>query len=455
MKHHAKQTPLRRLTTLRPNGSVLLFFAAMMAIIFANSGLNGGYQEFLAQEVSVRLGEYSFFMHDGHNMTLIQFVNDALMAIFFFLVGLEIKQELLVGELSSPKQALLPVVAALGGMVMPVLAFLAIASNHPESLGAAIPMATDIAFALAVLGALGKKVPHSLKIFLTALAVVDDIGGIIVIAVFYSTHFSILPLLAALLLLLVIFLGGKLGFYNHAFYYVFGFAVWMLFLESGVHATIAGVLLAFAVPARPKLHLLDLPEELASLVKKLPKGGHRSRAKALVLSEHQVEVINTIQHESGRAISPLQSIEGELSPFVNFFVLPLFAFVNSGVSFGDVNMDSLTGVPLAICCGLVLGKTVGIFGFTWLCIRTKLCQVPAGMTMRNLFGVSILGGIGFTVSLFIANLSYGANGFYDLLNQAKIGIFAGTFMAGLLGYFVLNAILKKEQQEAAKWREIN
>ncbi|WP_373810728.1 Na+/H+ antiporter NhaA [Porphyromonas macacae] len=438
--------PLRRLSNLRPNGSVLLFGAAILAILLANSAWHESYQQFLNQKVVLSIGKYSFFEHNGQNMTLLQFVNDALMAVFFFLVGLEIKQEILVGELSSPKKALLPVIAAVGGMIVPVCVFYIIAHDHPASLGAAIPMATDIAFALAVLSTLGKKVPYSLKIFLTALAVVDDIGGIIVIAIFYSSHFSFIPLLISLLILAIITLAGRAGANNHVFYYVMGFIVWTLFLESGVHATIAGVLLAMCIPAKPKVNFLKLPVVLRELTESLPREEQKTKAEAVLLSEHQQQIINTIRLRSARAISPLQSIEAELSPFVNFFVLPLFAFVNSGVTFGGITAEQLLHVPLAIFLGLLVGKTVGIFGFTWLSIKTSFCKAPTGMTIKNLFGVSIFGGIGFTVSLFIANLSYGAKGYMDLLNEAKMGIFAGTIVSGFLGYIILNLILRKEHK---------
>ncbi len=447
--------PLRSLENMRPNGSVLLFSAAILAIILANSSWNDAYQFFLNQKITLSIGDYSFFEHNGHSMSVLQFVNDALMAVFFFLVGLEIKQEVLVGELSSFKKALLPIIAACGGMIVPVLVFFSICHEAPSSLGAAIPMATDIAFALAVLSILGKRVPHSLKIFLTALAVVDDIGGIIVIAVFYSTQFSLTPLLISLVLLLIVFLGGKAGIKSNYFYYIMGFIIWTLFIESGVHATISGVLLAFCVPARPKTHLLDLPKELRRLLEIMPREEHRTKEHALVLSEGQQHVINTIRHRSAGAISPLQSIEGELTPFVNFFVLPLFAFVNSGVTLGGVTADQIMGIPLAIFLGLLVGKTLGIFGFTWLSIKTKACNAPKGMTPANLFGVSIFGGIGFTVSLFIANLSYGVHGFDNLLNEAKMGIFAGTIASGIIGCLVLKFILKCEKQNHKEGKDSN
>ena len=378
-------------------------------------------------------------------MTVSQVVNDALMAIFFFLVGLEIKQELLVGELSSPKKALLPIIAALGGMVVPVLFFLAIANQHPQSIGAAIPMATDIAFALAVLTALGSRVPKSLRIFLAALAVVDDIGGIVVIAVFYSTHISWLPLGVGFALLGVVLILGRLKIHTLELYIVLGIAVWALFLQSGIHPTIAGVLIALCLPAGTKVHIGKLSSCLTDLTSRLTTEAKESNG-ALVLSHEQLSIIGAIKSTATKAISPVQLLEHAIAPLVNYFILPLFAFVNAGIAFGGITSEGLLGVPLAIFLGLFPGKAIGITLFTWIAIRVGICAAPTGMTLKRLIALSILGGIGFTVSLFIANLSYDDPSMLAMLNEAKLGIFVGTIVSGIVGYALLYHILPRAER---------
>ena len=375
-------------------------------------------------------------------MTVSQVVNDALMAVFFFLVGLEIKQELLVGELSSPKKALLPIIAAIGGMVVPVLFFLVIASQPPQSTGAAIPMATDIAFALAVLTALGSRVPKSLRIFLAALAVVDDIGGIVVIAVFYSTHISWLPLGVGFALLGVVLILGRLKIHTLELYIVLGIAVWALFLQSGIHPTIAGVLIALCLPAGTKVHIGKLSSCLTDLTSRLTTEAKESNG-ALVLSHEQLSIIGAIKSTATKAISPVQLLEHAIAPLVNYFILPLFAFVNAGIAFGGITSEGLLGVPLAIFLGLFPGKAIGITLFTWAAIRMGICAAPVGMNLKRLIALSILGGIGFTVSLFIANLSYDDPSMLALLNEAKLGIFVGTIVSGIVGYTLLYRILPK------------
>lgn len=437
--------PLRRFATQKSSASFLLFMATIMAMVMANSPWAYAYHHILSYPIDLQIGGFNLFSHNEETMSMLAFVNDALMAIFFFVIGLEIKQEVLIGELSSVRKALLPVIAACGGMIVPVICYTLVCNTAPEVNGAAIPMATDIAFALAVLGLLGKRVPLSLRIFLTALAVVDDIGGIIIIALFYSSHIAIEPLLISLLLLAVLYLGGRMRVNNSIFYYIVGFFVWMLFLESGIHPTIAGVLVAFTVPARPKINLNDFTRDMKGYLNMLDYTEVRQSKQASVLTPTQIQVLNNIHLLANNTISPLQSIADKLHPLVNYLILPLFAFVNAGVTFGDIQLASLVNVPLAVFLGLFVGKTVGIFSFTYFFVRTRLAAMPAGMTRLNLFGVSMLGGIGFTVALFIANLSFtgmDATGI-DLLNQAKLGVFTGSFVSGLCGYFLLKKVLPK------------
>ena len=441
----AQRPSLRqRLSALRPNPSMLLFLATIIAVAIANSPWSTSYEDFLRYPVQVIIGSIELFRHMGHTMTISQVVNDALMAIFFFVVGLEIKQELLVGELSSPKKAILPVIAALGGMIFPVLFFLGVTPNHPESLGAAIPMATDIAFALAVLGSLGGRVPKSLYVFLATLAVADDIGGIIVIALFYSKGVSLLPLGIGLALVALLFLLGRLRVTALEPYIIAGIAVWALFLQSGIHPTIAGVLVALCIPAGSKVHIRELSRKLRGLTSHLSTEA-REAERAVILSHDQLERIAEIKDTAGQAISPVQTLEHALKPLVDNLILPLFAFVNAGVSFGDVSADMLLGLPLAIFLGLFLGKTVGISLFTYVAIRVKLCAWPEGMNLPRLISLAVLGGIGFTVSLFIANLAYDGPEMAQLLNEAKLGIFAGTIISGVVGYMLLSRFLPKSE----------
>ena len=440
--------PLRRFAVVqKPNASLLLFAATILAMVLANSPWAERYHELLAFPIDLQAGKFSFFSHHGEPLSMLAFVNDALMAVFFFMIGLEIKQEVLIGELSSIRKAILPIIAACGGMIVPVLFYMLVCNTSPEVHGAAIPMATDIAFALAVLGLLGKRVPLSMRIFLTALAVVDDIGGIIIIALFYSGHIAFEPLLISLAILAALSVGGKLRIHNRLFFYVGGFIVWLLFMESGIHPTIAGVLVAFTVPARPVVKLDEFTAEMSGYLSLLDYAEVKQSKKAEVLTATQIQVLNNIHTLADKTISPLQIIADKLHPWVNYVILPLFAFVNAGVTFGDIQPQSLANVPLAVFLGLFLGKTLGIFAFSYLFACTPIVSMPSGMSKRALFGVSMLGGIGFTVALFIANLSFDVSSPVgaDLLNQAKLGVFTGSFVSGLCGYLFLKWVLPKRE----------
>jgi NhaA family Na+:H+ antiporter len=438
--------PITRFATQKSTASILLFVATILAMFFANSQWSDVYNSILLKHVDLKIAGYVPFMHHGEPMSVLSFVNDALMAIFFFVIGLEIKQEVLIGELSSWKKSVLPVIAACGGMIVPVLTYYLVCPTAPELNGVAIPMATDIAFALAVLGLLGDKVPLSMRIFLTALAVVDDIGGILVIAIFYSDHIAYTPLLLSMAILVGMYFGGKMGIHKKWFYYSLGFIVWTLFMKAGIHPTIAGVLVAFTVPARPRLKIKRFSEDMNELISMLKPNDVKSSDKASVLSNEQIEVLNSIHLLADRAVSPLQSMTKKLHHLVNLFILPVFAFVNAGVTLGEINPSSIVGVPLAIFLGLFIGKTLGIFIFTYGSVKLKIATMPKEVTKSSLFGVCILGGIGFTVSLFIANLSFG--GVDTLLNQAKLGVFAGSLVSGIVGYFVLRIVLRKKVVEA-------
>lgn len=437
---------IRRLIQTKINGGIVLLFVALAAMIIANSPLQEYYNILFSQNITLTIGSFNLFdRYDGNPMTLLDFINDALMAIFFFSVGLEIKRELLVGELSSPRKALLPVVAACGGMIVPVLLFYLISQPGLVMRGAAIPMATDIAFSLGVLSLLGKKVPLSLKIFLTAFAVVDDIGGIIVIALFYSSHLTVEYLIAAMIIVALLYIGGRQGIHNKFFFISFGIIVWCLFINAGIHPTIAGVIVAFTVPARPKLHIYKYVNSIRESLKRLPENSNE-----IILSNSELSILKSIESASDKVVSPLQAMDDDLRTLVNYVVMPLFAFANASISFEGFTLASLEGVSVTIFVSLVLGKLIGIFSFTYLFIKCGWLTMPDKMDMHSLFGVSLLGGIGFTVSLFIATLSYAGMGTEGamLLNQAKIGIIGGSLFAGLCGYFYLKYALNKKTQKS-------
>lgn len=436
--------PLRWVSIPKPNATILLFVASLLAIALANMPWSAWwYRAILDYPFEVRILGWELFVHHGHTMTVGQFINDFLMAIFFFVVGLEIKQEMTVGELSTPKKAMLPVLAALGGMVVPVALFYSVEHSLPGSLGAAIPMATDIAFALALIAALGDRIPSSLRVFLMALAVVDDIGGIIIIALFYGDPVVWTPLILAIGVLILIYVLGRMGVDHPGFYMLGFFAVWQLFLYSGLHTTIAGVLTALCIPMTSKIRIEDLRSELRRNYEHMPLEDHKESDGILVLSHDQLHVASALKRTLGYAVSPVQRLEHSLSPIVGYLVLPLFAFANAGVTFEGISVDGLMGVPLAILLGLFPGKMIGISLFTWVAIALGICAWPSGMNLKRLIPLSIFGGIGFTVSLFIASLAYGSQ-YPDLLNQAKLGIFAGTVLSGVVGYIWLGAVVKDE-----------
>ncbi len=432
------------------SGGNILIAATVLALVVANiPGLNGYYFDFWQQEVRLQLGDFNLFSHDGHPMSLLSFINDALMAIFFFSIGLEIKREILVGELSSFKQALLPIVAAIGGMICPVLVYYFMSRGSDFSGGMAIPMATDIAFSLGVLAMLGKRVPVSLKIFLTTLAVVDDIGGIIVIAVCYSGHIEWMLLVYAAVLLGVLLLGSVAHIKSKIFYLTIGGGVWFLFLNSGIHPTIAGVLVAFCVPATPvfapKKYVRIIRENIANFRRE----DDETLVRRTILNRDQLDWLKRIESASDKVISPLQELEDSLHPIVNFFIIPLFAFANAGILLlGMDPASTFEGVSLAIILGLFAGKFAGILSFSWLTVKLRLAPMPAHADWHMMSSVAMLGGIGFTVSLFIATLSFNAAVPEELalLEHAKLGIVTGSLLSGIVGFVWLHFTLPKARR---------
>ena len=424
----------------RVNGGMVLMVVAVLAMIVANSPWAETYHAFWNHPVSLQVGGFNLFSHHGEPLTLMAFINDALMAVFFFSVGLEIKREVLVGELSSLRQALLPIIAAVGGMIIPVAIYFAMTSGTPAEGGLAIPMATDIAFSLGVLSLFGKRVPLSLKIFLTAFAVVDDIGGILVIAFCYTSHLAGGYLLAAFIILAILLIANRMQVMSRTFYCVSGIVVWYLFLQSGVHATIAGVLVAFTIPSIPCLNV----KKYITRIRENIAGFPHFDIISILLTPNQIDVLKSIESASDKVISPLQFMEDRMHGMVNYVIMPLFAFANAGITLSGGEGDIAGLVTYAVVLGLVLGKFAGIYLFTWLAVRMRITSLPQGMDWKNVAGVSLLGGIGFTVSLFIANLSFGATD-EALLNQAKLGVLAGTILAGVVGYIVLSFVLPSKK----------
>lgn len=443
---------LRRHTT----GGNILILATVLALVVANiPAINKYYFDFWNQEVFLQVGNFNIFSHAGHPMTMLQFINDALMAIFFFTIGLEIKREVLVGELSSFKQALLPIMGAIGGMIFPVVIFFLLSKGTDYTDGAAIPMATDIAFSLGVLAMLGSRVPVSLKIFLTTLAVVDDIGGIIVIAVFYSTHIEVMLLVYAAVCLGVLLLGSLMKIQNKMFYVVVGLVVWFLFLNSGVHPTISGVLVAFCIPAKPVLAPKKYVKMIRGAISHFNQDDDESLNRRSILDKDQMNWLKEVESASDKVISPLQDLEDSLHASVNNFIVPLFAFANAGIYLLDLNPQMVVhGISLAIICGLVIGKFVGIFGLLLITVKLGLAPIPQHCNWKMMASISVLGGIGFTVSLFIANLSFASMGAHgaELLNQSKLGIVVGSLAAGIIGFMLLHCMLPSKK-EAAKYLE--
>ncbi|MDE6360723.1 MAG: Na+/H+ antiporter NhaA [Muribaculaceae bacterium] len=428
------------------SGGNVLIISTLLALVIANiPAVNQYYFSFWQQEVRLQVGSFNLFSHGGHPMSLLSFINDALMAIFFFTIGLEIKREILVGQLASFRNALLPIVAAIGGMLLPVGIFMLLSGGTPYSGGAAIPMATDIAFSLGILAMLGSRVPLSLKIFLTTLAVVDDIGGILVIAIGYTAHVELWYLIGAAIVLGILCIGQHIRIKSKIFYLTLGGVVWFLFLNSGVHPTIAGVLVAFCIPAKPVFNPKGYIQTIRRAIGNFRAENDEALTRYSILSGQQMDWLKQIESASDKVISPLQELEDSLHPIVNYLIVPLFAFANAGIYLLDMTPGAaIEGVSLAIIISLVSGKFLGILSFSWLAVKLHLAPMPDHATWPMISGVALLGGIGFTVSLFIANLTFNPADELQshLLNLSKLGIVIGSLTAGILGYLSLKLTTK-------------
>ncbi|HYH92736.1 MAG TPA: Na+/H+ antiporter NhaA [Candidatus Saccharimonadales bacterium] len=384
-------TPFREFFARETAGGLLLMGAAVIALVWANSPAADSYVSIWQTTITIGVGESSL------SKPLLLWINDGLMAIFFLVVGLEIKREFLIGELASARRAVLPIVAAVGGAVLPAILFLVVAGSDPEAArGWGVPMATDIAFALGALALLGSRIPIGLKVFLTALAIVDDLLAVLVIAIFYTSGLAFAALVAAGVIVGVLVLANRLGVRRPIVYAVLGIALWLAILQSGIHPTVAGVLLAMTIPGRVRTDQADVAD------------------------------------------APMQRMEHALHPWVAFLIVPLFALANAGVAItGDPVATATEPIVLGILLGLIVGKQVGITLATWLVVRAGIATLPTGVTWRHIYGVAWLGGIGFTMSLFVADLAFGEA---PTLGFAKIGILAASLIAGTGGYVYLRLV---------------
>lgn len=419
--------PFLRFSQVEAGSGIVLIVAAAVALIWANSPLADSYVQFFdGTHISFSLGPLHLEESLGH------IINDGLMAIFFFVVGLEIKRELVLGDLRDPKAASLPVVAALGGMMIPALIYVAFtASVGSEALrGWGIPMATDIAFVVGVMSLLGKRISSGAKLFILALAIADDIGAIVVIALFYTSDLSVGWLAIALIGLVAVWIAQKVKIRSLTFYVPLALAIWFATLESGVHATLAGVALGFLTPARSLYGNEELDRKARRILDTFPLGDTTEDHER---SDHEAELLAEIASES---IAPLNRLEHKLLPWSSFVIVPLFALANAGVSFAGADLSNLAldRVALGVAVGLLVGKSVGITLFTFLAVRLGLGRLPAGTGWTQILGLATLAGIGFTVSLFVAGLAFSSDEFTDI---AKVGIFVGSALAGAIGSLIL------------------
>ena len=430
------------------NSSAVLIIFTILALIAANSPLKDAYFSLWSEEVSLSVGHFNLFSHNGHNMSLMQVINDFLMAIFFLSVGLEIKREILVGELSSAKKAMLPIIGACGGMLIPVLFFWLTCPDNPDMLrGAAIPMATDIAFSLGVLSIFDKRVPIGLKIFLAALAVADDLGGIIVIAIFYSSTINLSYLLLAAACVTVLVIGNNRKIMSKNFYLVTGLILWYMMLNSGIHSTIAGVIVAFCVPGSLRKGATRYIERIKENINSFDEVHVVGKHHTAILTHEEIHKLKSIESAADKLISPLQEFEDSLHNIIGYFIIPLFAFANVGIDLSAMSLSSLySGIGLSVIVGLVAGKFIGVFTFSWVAIKCGFVQLPQGSNWKAFASVCMLCGIGLTVSIFIADLSYAnSGGNMILLSQAKLGILCGSLASAIIGCILLNKYLPKEQ----------
>ena len=424
--------PVNRFIHLEYTSGALLFVSVVIAILWANSPFHESYHHIW--EINFSVG----FDQQVINKPLHVWINDGLMAIFFFVIGLELKREFMDGELSTLKKAILPMGAAIGGMLVPALIYLSLNYGTDAGNGWGIPMATDIAFALALLSLAGKHIPTSIKVFLSALAVADDLGAVLVIAFFYTSDINTLSLGMAGIFLFILLIGNIMGIRSSAFYLILGIGVWIGFLLSGVHATIAGVLVAFTIPAVTRINEQTYSASLRKLSNNFEE---EIPNNSTLTTPNQHTIIQEVKRLSLAAETPLQKIEHALHPWVAFVIMPIFALANAGIILeSDFISSIINPVSLGVISGLVIGKFIGILLFTWILIKTGLAILPENSNWNHIIGVSLLGGVGFTMSLFITDLAFNNA---ELVSQAKYGILIASIIAGILGTIILKKSAKR------------
>jgi len=426
--------PVNSFISKSSTGGIVLMISTLLAIILANSPLSHWYHELWEHRIAISFGGEPFV-----DMTLHHWINDGLMAVFFFVIGLELKREIVAGELSNPKNAILPITAGVGGMVFPALIFTGFNMGLETMNGWGIPMATDLAFALGILYLLGDRVPASLKIFLTAFAIVDDLGSVLVIALFYTSEISFMHLGIGVGALLILVVGNFIGVRSNWFYGLIGIGgVWLFFLLSGVHATIAAILTAFTIPATVKISESAFIRKMTNYLDKFRKADPDHDVPTL--TPDQLHILDDMETCTQRAMTPLQKLEHEMHPLVAFIVMPIFAIANAGVTFGDSLVDAIASpVAFGVMFGLFFGKIIGIFGVPTLLMKLRIVPPLEGVTTRHMLGMGFIASIGFTMSLFINELAYkplGAVG-QEYISHAKIAIIFVSLIGGITGYMIL------------------
>lgn len=428
-------TPFEHFLHAQTTTGLFLLSITVLALVLANTPLTETYSHFFHMKIDFNVGEWKL------SHTIHYWINDGLMAIFFFMVGLEIKREILVGELSNIRVALLPIFAAIGGMVLPALIYTAINYDSPGHNGWGIPMATDIAFAVTILVLLGKRVSPALVTFLVALAIVDDLGAVLIIAIFYTDTINMVPLILAGASFLIMLSFNRFGIHAILPYFILSLFLWFFILQSGIHATIAGVIASMTIPSRPKFTPLDFTSHTKKL---LDEYDNYPIATDHTMHENQKAILLNIKDKIDSVSSPSAKLEHNLHLPVSLVIIPLFALANAGISidFSSVGETIISPVSLGVIAGLLLGKVFGIAGVAYIVIKLGIAKLPENSTMSQVFGVAFLGSVGFTMSIFVAELAFSGNDV--LIFQAKIGILIASLFGGLFGYFFLRIVSKCE-----------
>lgn len=424
--------PFNDFIKVESSGGIVLILSTVLALVWANSSWGELYELFKNMNVTFSLGSFEL------SKPAILWINDGLMAVFFFVVGLEIKREILVGELNTIKQSVLPIVAAIGGMVVPALFYIIFNHGTSSADGWGIPMATDIAFSLGILSLLGRSVPLSLKIFLTAVAIVDDIGAILVIAVFYSSGISMMMIAMAVVVFIAMIILNRLGVRSPVPYMILGAFMWLAFLKSGIHATVAGVIAAMAIPARSEICVPDFLKASRFALDEYEDGG--GKGEHVLSNKQMLSALGDLNKNVLLAAPPLKRIEYNLHYWVAFAIMPVFALANAGIDFTPDNggvINLFHPVSFGISSGLILGKVIGICLASYIAIKTGLAEMPTGMVPKHFLGASLLAGIGFTMSIFITTLAWSDGS--EFVATAKLSILIASALAGLAGYLVLRS----------------